>query len=335
VQKISLKNNITLQMVALALGLLLMAAKFIAWWVTNSNAILSDALESIINIVAGAFALYSLILASKPRDKNHPYGHGKIEFISAGFEGALIFLAGMAIIGKAGYNLIYPQGIQQLDTGILLTSIAGAVNYGIGFALEKRGRKSNSLTLIAGGKHLQSDAYSSLGLIIGLALVWWTGILLLDNLIAGAFGCVILFTGFRLLRKSVAGIMDEADYQLIEEIVNKLDSKRNDNWIDVHNFRVIKYGATLHIDCHMTLPWYFNTQEAHSEVKAFEKEAAQLCISPVELFVHVDPCEPASCRICQKKNCAVRRYPAERRINWTLENIMKNTPHDLEEPEKW
>ncbi len=320
----------SLQLLTLCIGALLMAIKFAAWWLTNSNAILSDASESIINIAAGIFAFYSLGLAAKPKDSNHPYGHGKIEFLSAGFEGGLIFLAGIGIIIKAIYNLLYPQQIEHLTIGLYLTVFSGLVNYIMGHVLESRGRGASSLILVASGKHLKSDAWSSLGLVIGLFIVTLTNKPILDSIIAAVFGLVILYTGFQLMRKSVAGIMDEADYQLIANMVRFLDQHRRPNWIDVHNFRVIKYGSTLHIDCHITMPWYFTTRESHQEVKTFEKLVDEQQDLPVELFIHVDPCEPkASCRICKKTDCSFREVEATQHIVWTLENIMADKKHGV------
>lgn len=325
------RKNIRLQILAIVVGLALMGTKFFAWWLTHSNAILTDALESIINVLAGVFALYSLILAMKPRDENHPYGHGKIEFLSAGFEGGLIFIAGLIIIAKGIYNLIYPQTLEKLDIGIILVLISGLINFLLGHFLERQGKQSNSFILVADGKHLKSDAYSSAGLLAGLALIYFTNITWLDNLTAILFGGIILYTGFKLVRTSVAGIMDEADYQLIENMVKFLDEHRRDNWIDVHNFRVIKYGATLHIDCHLTLPWYFTTRQSHEEVKLFEEVIAQNMGSPVELFVHVDPCEPpGNCTICRIADCQVRQAALQNNVRWTLANIMKNQKHHLE-----
>ncbi len=320
-----------LQIIAVVVGFALMGAKFLAWWLTNSNAILTDALESIINVTAGLFAWYSLWLAMQPRDQNHPYGHGKVEFLSAGFEGGLIFLAGAAMIGKGIYNLIHPQTLEKLDVGILLVATSGIVNYIMGYLLEQQGKKSNSLTLTANGRHLRSDAYSSAGLLLGLGLIYFTDIIWLDNATAILFGGIILYTGFKLLRASVAGIMDEADYQLIAHLAPFLDQHRRPNWIDVHNFRVIKYGATLHVDCHLTLPWYFDTREAHDEVKHFENIVNRAGDSLVELFVHIDPCEPpTNCAVCTKPDCLLRQAPFQRHIPWTLENIMKNQMHHWE-----
>lgn len=305
-----------------------MGIKFFAWWLTNSNAILTDALEGIINVMAGAFALYSLVLAAKPRDENHPYGHGKVEFISAGFEGGMIFIAGLLVVGKGVYNLIFPQPIGQIDWGIMLTAFSGIINYLLGYFLEKRGENSNSLILKADGRHLKSDAYSSAGLLIGLTIVLITKIAWVDNLTAILFGFIILYTGFKLVRTSVAGIMDEADYQLIENMVRHLAQHRRPNWIDVHNFRVIKYGNTLHVDCHVTLPYYFETRRSYQEVQDFEKTVNESTASPVELFVQIDPCEPPkNCTICRKMDCHVRETDFQMNVQWTLANFMKNEKH--------
>lgn len=322
------RSNRNLLIAAIFIGFLLMAAKFLAWWLTNSNAILTDALESIINVMAGGFALYSLILSAKPRDVNHPYGHGKIEFLSAGFEGGMIFLAGLIIICKGIYNLVFPQPIEKLDIGIILVAVSGIINFMLGYFLEQRGKASNSLILIADGKHLKSDAYSSAGLLVGLAIILITKITWIDNVTAILFGAIILYTGFQLLRESIAGIMDEADYQLIDNMVQHLARNKRPNWIDVHNFRVIKYGTTLHVDCHVTLPYYFETRHSHDEVKDFEQVVNESSSTPVELFVHIDPCEPPkNCTICRKFDCPVREDAFQMNIQWTLENFMKNEKH--------
>lgn len=316
-----------LQWLVVVVGVLLLAVKFLAWYITGSNAILTDALESIINVLAGSFALYSLFYASRPRDLNHPYGHGKIEFISASIEGSLIVLAGLAIIGKAIYNFIYPQELEQLNLGMLLTLIGGVVNFGVGWAAERQGRKSGSVTMEAGGKHLKSDAYSTAGLLVGLGLIILTGAVWLDNAVAIVFGGIICFTGVRIVRQSIAGILDEADYKLLERVVRILDENRRPNWIDIHNLRIIKYGRTLHIDCHLTVPWYLNVLEAHEEVEAVEQLIRSETDQKVELFVHTDPCVPASCEICTKADCDVRQEEFRTRRKWTLEDVIRNQKH--------
>ncbi len=325
----STKSNIQFQFVSLCIGLLLMAIKFTAYIFTHSNAILTDALESIVNIVAGAFALYSLILANQPKDENHPYGHGKIEFISASIEGILITIAGILIIIKSTYNFFYPEQVSQLDIGIVLTTFCGMVNYGLGYFTEKKGEQHSSLTMIASGKHLKSDAYSTVGLIIGLAIIYFSKIVWLDSVLAILFGLLICKTGYDVLRKSIAGIMDETDYELLENIIKFFNENRKNVWIDVHNMRIIKFGHVIHIDCHVTMPWYYTTLQAHEEVKAIEDLVNTKVESPVELFIHTDPCIEISCSHCQITDCKVRQHAFETKIDWNLKNVMANKKHSL------
>jgi len=321
-------RHIRFQQLVLAIGVLLLLVKFTAFNITGANAILSDALESIINVVAGSFALYSLVLAAKPRDRDHPYGHGKIEFVSAGLEGTLILLAGGAIIYQSVHDLLQPEyALTSLDIGLYLTAGAGAVNFALGAGTEWFGKKYRSVTMIASGKHLKSDGYTSLGLIIGLTVVLITGIHWLDAVIAIAFGVFISWTGFREMRKSLAGIMDEADFGIINEIIAELETARNANWIDLHNLRVIRFGKVVHVDCHVTMPYYLTVQEAHDEVDRIEKTIAAQHPQGLEMFIHSDPCIPSSCRICIKEDCPVRQHPFEQRMEWRLDNVTMNSKH--------
>lgn len=324
-----LRENIRLQLVVVLVGVLLLLAKFVAFFITNSNAILTDALESIINVVAGGFSLYSLVLSARPRDANHPYGHGKIEFIAATLEGSLILIAGSVIIFKSIYNLFEPHTLQQLDIGIMLTAATGVVNYIVGYIAEHRGKHVNSQVLIAGGKHLKTDAYSTAGILLGLILIFLTGLIWLDSVVAVLFGAIICYTGYKILRTSVAGIMDEADYELLKRIVSVLNDNRRENWIDIHNLRVIKYGSTLHIDCHLTVPWYLNVLEAHDEVEALGALVREKIDPGIELFVHTDPCIEASCNICSKANCQVRQHSFKERVTWDFDKVIADRKHSL------
>ncbi len=323
----AMQRNIRLQALVLCAGLVLMAVKFLAWRLTHSNTILSDALESIVNVVAGAFALYSLILAAKPRDREHPYGHGKVEFISAGIEGGLVVLAGGAIIWRAVQALLSDQQLHDLDTGILLTGGAGALNLVMGLTLRSRGKKARSITMEASGAHLLSDAWSTVAMVIGLLLIRITGLLWLDQLFAIAFAVYIIITGLRIFRRSVAGIMDEADLELAATVIAMLEENRREQWVDVHNFRMIKYGSVLHIDCHVTLPWYYSLEQAHHEITAIEELVNVRHDQDVELFIHMDPCIPRSCSICQLAECPVRKAPFKDRITWTLDSVLGNAKH--------
>ncbi len=304
-----------------------MVVKFFAFYLTNSNAILTDALESIVNVVSAFFGLYSLHIAFTPADENHPYGHGKIEFLSSGLEGVLITTAGLGILFKSIYNLFYPQVIATLDVGIILTTVAGLVNLFVGLWVSRKGERENSIILEAGGKHLLSDAWSSVALVVGLMLVWYFDNVYFDSILALGISLYIIRTGWKLVRQSIAGIMDEADYSSIEKIISILSRERKENWVDIHNFRIIKYGSNLHADCHITMPYYLNVKEAHLEVDAIEEIVDRESSLPVEWFIHIDPCTPNSCKLCNKSNCPVRSFDFEKEEEWTLENITKNQQH--------
>ena len=321
------KQNYNFQKLVAIAGVALFIIKLIAWYITNSVAILTDALESTINVISGFIGLYSLYLSAKPKDQNHPYGHGKAEFVSAAIEGTLISVAGVVIIYEAINNLKHPHPIGRLDYGIILVAITAVVNYLIGFYAVKKGKTNNSLALIASGKHLQSDTYSTIGIIIGLILISITNIVWLDSVVALVFAVIIMVTGYKIIRDSIAGIMDEADEDLLKKVVALLQSSRRENWIDLHNLRIIKYGSTIHLDCHLTAPWYLNLHEAHNEILTLEELVKSHFGTSVELFVHTDGCLDFSCKICDKKNCAERKHPFEKKINWTVENISSNNKH--------
>jgi cation diffusion facilitator family transporter len=327
-------QNLRIQKWVAGISILLLAVKFTAYYFTHSVAILTDALESIVNVAAGFIGLYSLYVAAKPRDKDHPYGHGKAEFISAAFEGTLIGAAGAIILYKAILHLIYPIVLQKIDTGIWLIGTTAIINFIMGYLCVHIGKKNNSLALEASGKHLQSDTYSTLGVIGGLLLLLFTGYYWIDSAVAILFGVFIIYTGYRIIRRSIAGIMDEADEKLLGKMVEVLNANRRENWVDLHNLRVIKYGSVLHLDCHLTVPWYLNVQQAHGEVEALAYLVKKEFGESVELFVHSDGCRYFQCAICNKDNCPVRQHTFVKRISWTLENILRDKRHNYEDINK-
>ncbi len=329
-------SNTRLQQLILLVGLGLLVAKFFAYYLTGSGTVLTDAMESIINVAAGALTLFSLRLSARPKDENHPYGHGKVEFISAGIEGTLIFLAAFFIIAQSIWSLCWGESkLQHLDLGLLIAALAGAINYLMGHISQKQGKKSGSLALEAAGEHLKSDAYSTVGLLLGLGLVYalqefwqlpyWAGVA--DNLAAISFGLFIGYSGYNILRRSVAGIMDEVDYELMEQVVQLLEQNRYTDWVDIHNLRIIKYGPNLHIDCHLTLPWYYNARQTHEELDRLEELLHSQIDPSVEIFVHIDPCLPSSCHLCTKSDCPQRQSPFLKKVEWNRELVMRNKKH--------
>ena len=316
-------------LVILIIGIALMAIKFMAFFITRSNAILTDALESIINIVAGGFALYSLHYSSQPKDQDHPYGHGKIEYISSGLEGGLIILSGIAIIIKSTYSFLHPGELRALDIGLMLTLGTGLCNFFMGRYLIHHGRINQSTAMIADGKHLVSDTISSAGIVIGLLIIYFTKLYWLDNSIAILAGFYISFMGYKLLKESVTGLLDEADVEKLDMLIAKLNEGRRKKWIDMHNLRVLKYGSHLHVDAHITLPWYDNLEDSHTEVTMVESLIKKQLGAELEFFIHADPCLPSSCPICVVEDCPVRKAPFVRRLDWTLENLLPDKKHRL------
>jgi len=335
------QENIVIQRWVVSIAVVLFLLKLVAYYLTESVAVLTDALESTVNVIAGFIGLYSLHVAAKPRDEDHPYGHGKAEFLSAAVEGALVIMAGLIIIYEAVIDFIHPHPLQRLDKGIYIIAFTAIVNFVAGTVCVLKGRRNNSMQLVAGGRHLQTDTYSTTGIIIGLFLILYTHQTWIDGAVSLIFASIILYTGYHILRKSIAGIMDEADVQLLHDMVSYINQHRRENWIDLHNLRVIKYGTVLHVDCHLTVPWYINTLEAHEEVDALtslirSKSAndGPSASRPVagfgesmEFFVHTDPCYENSCHICTKASCTVRKHAFEERVEWTFSNVVANKRH--------
>lgn len=323
-------QNLQIQKWIAGISVILLLVKFIAYYLTHSISILTDALESIVNVVAGFIGLYSLYVAAKPKDRDHPYGHGKAEFISAAVEGTMIIAAGGIILYKAVQHLLYPAPLHQIDYGIWLVAATAVVNFIAGFYCISVGKKNNSLALQASGKHLQTDTISTVGIIIGLLLLYFTGYQWIDSTVALLFGVYIMYTGYTIFRRSLAGIMDEADEQLLNKIVELLNANRKENWVDLHNLRIIKYGSVLHLDCHLTVPWYLNVHEAHKEIDILSMLVKKEFGESVELFVHSDGCLPFQCPICDKENCPVRQAPFQQEVRWTVHNILQNKKHSIE-----
>lgn len=308
---------------------ILFLIKIIAWYLTKSVAILTDALESIVNIIASFIGIYSLYISAKPRDENHPYGHGKAEFLSAAVEGILVMIAGVFIIYESVRHLVYPAPLQQLDSGIILVAISAIINFTVGHIAIKRGVQNKSAALEASGHHLQSDTYSTIAIIVGLGLIYFTGLQQIDSVIAIIISFVIIFVGYGITRRSIAGIMDEADKKILSRMVDLLNQYRTKNWIDIHNLRVIKFGSVLHVDCHLTVPWYLNVRESHIEIEKLTEFIENEFGESMEFFVHADDCVEFSCPICLKDDCKVRQHPFTKKIEWTLENIIPNHKHKL------
>jgi len=325
------RENYSFQKIVVVVGVSLMAIKFLAYMMTSSVAILTDAMESIVNVVAGFIGLYALYLSAQPADRSHPYGHGRVETISASVEGTLITVAGALIIMEAIKNFIDPKPLSDLDIGILLVIFAAAVNYMTGMIAIRKGKKNHSPALQASGKHLCSDTYSSIGIVLGLSIVyigslyglnvWW-----MDPLLALVFGVVIIVTGARVIKTSLDCIMDKADESVLSEVVDCLNEKRSDKWIDIHNLRVIKYGSTMHMDCHVTLPASMTITEEEKEKAALMEAIWSKFGNSVDLTLSPEPCGGFNCRHCNNE-CVDRKEDFDHHIEWNVTNLIQGKQH--------
>lgn len=327
VKKSAGKEKFAFQRNVAIIGIVLFAGKLIAWHLTNSDAVFSDAMESIVNIIAAFMGLYSLYLAAKPKDHDHPYGHGKVEFVTSGVEGALIIFAGIMIIVEATDSLLHGNTLQKLDWGIVIIAATAIINYLVGYISVKKGVKENSLVLQSSGKHLQSDTITTAGVVISLILVYFTGLNWIDAVVAMIFGGYIIYVGYGIIRKALSGIMDEADLAMVERLATFLNENRKNEWIDVHNVRIQQHGSKLHLDGHITLPWYFELRDAHSEMEDMMLKIAKNTDRTVEFNLHMDDCKPFSCEICQISECKVRQKPFVKKIDWTAKTISQPDKH--------
>lgn len=306
------------------ISVVLMAGKFLAFFLTNSVGILTDAMESIVNVTAGFITLWSLRFAARPKDEGHPFGHGKVELISASVEGLLILVAGILIVVEGVRRLFEPQMPTQLDIGIIVIAVAGLANWLAGWYSIRMGRRYESIALVAGGKHLQSDTYSTIGLIVGLVLLYVTKIPWIDSALALGFGTLIGVAGIGILHKTAGGLMDKADPEALANLQRIIDQHRQANWVDVHNLKVIRYGSFLYVDCDLTLPWYYNISQGHDACDALKCALLAGLEGRVLVSIHSDSCKEKHCAHCQVCDCPYRREPFEAPLQLTLTELTKN-----------
>ena len=323
------KQNLKVQYFVTALTIVVFLLKVVTYVLTHSLSVLSDTLESVVNIVATLVGSYSLFIASKPKDKDHPYGHGKAEFVSAAFQGSLIVGIGCLIMYKAIDSFIHPVSLHNLNNGIWLIVVIAVINLVTALFLNGIGKKNKSLAILSSGKLFQIDFFTTASVAIGILLLIVTGYEKIDAIIALLLGTYVIYDGYKIVRQSLAGIMDEADMELLEEVIAEINLSRNEKWIDLHNLRVIKYGALLHIDCHLTVPWYYNVNQAHEAVDDFTRLIKNKFGDTVEFYIHTDGCMPFSCPICTIDNCEKRKSPFEKKLKWNLENVLSDRKHQL------
>ncbi len=324
-------DNFEFQKIIVVLGFTLMTIKFVAYMLTGSVAILTDAMESIVNVVAACIGIYALYLSALPPDRSHPFGHGKIEIISSAIEGTMIVIAGGLIILESIQSFLNPGEISDLDIGLVLVAIAAAANYLVGRAAIRKGRKNRSPALEASGKHLCSDTYSSIGILIGLGVVFVAQLMgydarWLDSSIAVVFGCIIIYTGMGVIRKSADDTMDRADDELIEDVSKLICEYRHDDWIDVYNLRLIKYGPKIFVVMNVVFPKGMTILEENLEKTEIDEAVMRKYGDSVETSISAIPCSEFHCRHCQR-NCFDRAEPFMCLNEWNSMNLCNEKSH--------
>jgi cation diffusion facilitator family transporter len=285
-----LKYPILLSILAAVATIVLKSA---AYFLTGSVGLLSDAVESLVNLVAAVTAYLSLHYAARPVDETHTYGHEKIEFFSSGLEGVLILVAAVAIAWYAVRRLLVPEPLQPLGLGLAIALVASVINAVVGIVVLRAGRKHGSIVLEADGKHLLTDVWTSAAVLAGLGLVWLTNVHVLDPLIALGVAVNILWTGFDLIRRSFDGLMDHALPAEEQAAVRSAIEERLGANMDYHALRTRQAGRRRFVDFHLLVPGSLTVQQAHTLTGEIE-EAVRAVLPELEVSVHIEPIEDTS-----------------------------------------
>ncbi|MDW8134690.1 MAG: cation diffusion facilitator family transporter [Bacteroidia bacterium] len=310
----------------LALGgaALILVLKVLAYETGGGAGLLSDAAESILNMLTAFLGIYGTLWARLPRDEAHPYGHGKIESLFSGLQGLLLAIT----TGVLGYSILRgsyrPLHLENVLTVWLYEGIAMGINAALALLLLYGARRFHSQILRAESWHLLGDAATS-RLVLGGIMAVWAG---LPPLIDVGVGLSIMafmgYGAFQLLRESITTLIDARDPSLMLRMAEALRKNRQLTWIDIHNVRIQRYGHAIHVDGHVTFPWYWSLREAHHALKGLEEALRAEFSRPVEFFWHMDPCEPICCPYCEVPDCPYRQAPFTQRLAITPDTLFLN-----------
>jgi len=311
--------------ISFVVGIAALGLKFWAYKLTNSQAVLSDALESIVNVVAAGFALLVIFYAARPPDDDHPYGHGKTEFFSAAFEGGLVVFAAVLILIDSALALSTGHVVREADSGLYILGAAALLNFILGVALLRVGRAKTSPTLEASGQHVLSDVWTSAAALIGLMLVHMTGAHWIDPALGLAAGAYLALVGLRILRAAVGGLLDEQNRDVLSHLATAIDEVRRPGIIGVHGARIMRSGTYHYIDAHVIVPEFWDVKQSHDEVNRFERNAIERYKYSGEMHFHIDPCRRNYCKKCDVADCQIRGAAFRQKIVHTLQEIVSNS----------
>jgi cation diffusion facilitator family transporter len=282
----------TIAMTSVAVGLAVLGLKLLAWYVTGSVALFSDALESIVNVAASTAALIAISYSARPADANHPYGHHKAEYFSVVLEGVLIIVAAILILREAWWAYLDPRMFDAPAEGLAISAVASAINGAWSWVLIREGRRRRSPALVADGKHLFTDVVTSVGVVIGLVAAYVTGIAALDPLLAAIVAVNILWAGWRLIRESLGGLMDEAVPEKTLNQIRQVISTHAEGALEAHDLRTRHAGSVTFIDFHLVVDGAMAVSDAHEICDRIEK-ALRAQVHDAMITIHVEPEEKA------------------------------------------
>lgn len=321
------RSRIRLALLSIFAGLFILALKYVAYYISGSTALLSDAIESVVNVVAAVFALGAVLFSARPADKEHPYGHGKIEHFSAAFEGGLISLAAVLIAWEAIHTLLVGAKVQNLSQGLALNFFAGLLNGVLGLVMIRMGRKHRSKALEADGHHILSDFWSTLGLAVGLLVVKFTGLTWLDPILALGVAALLAWTGFKLVGSSSQALLDMEDPELLEQILAIVNRIRPVDLIAIHDLKTLRSGRHTHVDIHLVVPEFYTIQHGHELLERVQEQIIEEAALQGEFNTHLDPCQRAWCPQCGVAPCPIRKQPHENNVLLTVEEAV--APGDI------
>lgn len=279
--------------ISLLISIVMLVGKVAAYLLTHSAAIFSDAAESLIHGAATGLAAYSLWYAARPADTEHPYGHGRIAYFSAGFEGALVFAASIAIVYSGVRGLVYGTELRRLEIGLVIAGGLALINLVLGLALVRIGRQHNALILVANGKHVLSDMWTTAAVILGVGLVMLTGVTWLDPVAALCIGAYIMLSGIGLIRRAFAGLMDQVQPELSQRLIDGLSATVSAGLIaDFHQLRCRQVNDEIWVDVHLLVPGESTTLEAHGRVTRAEQSLRALFpADTLHITSHIEPAD--------------------------------------------
>lgn len=314
--------------ISFALSILILVMKFIAYELTKSTAVFSDAVESIVNVIAAFVALFVLKQVASPADKEHPYGHGKLEYFSSAFEGGLIAFAALAIARESIKAFLEQRSVREIDIGLLILIAAAVLNLLLGLYLKSVGTKNHSEALKASGAHVLSDVWTTVAVIVGLGLVTLTQLQWIDPLVGILMAMQLGYSGIRIVRNSLQGLMDQQDPEILNQLVQVFNQHKAAWVIDIHNLKMIRSGRFHHIDAHLVVPEYLHVSQVHDDCHDFEAKVVQSYPFDGEIAFHLDPCAQKYCRKCEMSECLIRLHPFEKKNILTTDSCVGGPNHD-------